>query len=366
MSNPAPESAPVNGGIAEPFQKRWFCVGLNPSGKTFKQDAESPAAFLDLLAGSVITWVDFITDDPLKDLPPAAAQLGFSQALIDSTAGESPLNYQDFDTEMFLQLPCIQIRQVKITAYPLLLLVREKVVLSIHTGLVDKRFIRLRRYSDTILRKIALDISPEDKLTVLLSRIIDTNNDSNFRHLRIIEELGDDLNQDLMSPSTDRTQLAPKIYEIKHTLITYMNALWESVDLLHTLRYGDAALLSNDDRLLNVISGMIEQVKGQIGLAEHMSEVVASGLEVMQSIYNNQLQVLNNRLAMVITYLTILGTAVLVPNTLATILGNSAFNMGPGDRLWYIVLLVVSTVAATYGMWIWMKKSGWLPKRPEG
>src|ERR1035437_10467894 len=96
MSNPAPESAPVNGGIAEPFQKRWFCVGLNPSGKTFKQDAESPAAFLDLLADSVITWVDFITDDPLKDLPSAAAQLGFSQALIDSTSGESPLNYQDF------------------------------------------------------------------------------------------------------------------------------------------------------------------------------------------------------------------------------------------------------------------------------
>jgi magnesium transporter len=366
MSNSGADLSQVNGANAEPYQKRWFCVGLNASGKTFKQDAESPAAFLEMLSNSVITWVDFITDDPFKDLPAAAAQLGFSKALIAATINEPRLNYQDFDNEMYLQLPCIQIRQVQITAYPLLLLVKEKVVLTIHTSLVDKRFIRLRRYSDTILRKIALDISPEDKLTVLISRIIDANNDSNFRHLRIIEELGDDLNQDLMSPSTDRTQLAPKIYEIKHTLITYMNALWESVDLLHALRYGDAALLSDDDRLLNVISGMIDQVKSQIGLAEHMSEVVASGLEVMQSIYNNQLQVLNNRLAMVITYLTILGTAVLVPNTLATILGNSAFALGPGDRWWYITLLVVSTLAATYGMWYWMKKSGWLPKRPEG
>ena len=91
--------------------------------------------------------------------------------------------------------------------------------------------------------------------------------------------------------------LAPKIYEMKHALITYMNALWESVDVLHALRYGDAELITNDDKLLNMISVMTDEVKGQIGLAEHMSEVLASGLEVMQTIYNNQLQHLNNRLA---------------------------------------------------------------------
>lgn len=38
----------------------------------------------------------------------------------------------------------------------------------------------------------------------------------------------------------------------------------------------------------------------------------------MQSIYNNQLQSLNNRFALVTAYLTVLGTAFLVPNTIAT------------------------------------------------
>ncbi|MFZ1898023.1 hypothetical protein [Methanoregula sp.] len=53
-----------------------------------------------------------------------------------------------------------------------------------------------------------------------------------------------------------------------------------------------------------------------------MSNVPALGLEVMQSIYNNQLQSLKNRFALVTAYLTVLGTAFLIPNTIATISGS--------------------------------------------
>jgi magnesium transporter len=350
---------------SELFQRRWFCVGLFNSGQTSKQDADSPMPFLDIINRSSISWVDYITDDPMGDLAAAAAQMGFSEPFITSMSTEAQLSYQDFDTEMWMKFPSIQIRQTNVMALPLLVLIRKNIVFTIHTSLVDKRFIRLRRYSDIILRKISLDISMEDKVTVLLSRILDANNDSNFRHLRVIEELGDDLNNDLMSTKTNREQLGPKIYQMKHALITYMNSLWDCVDVLHALRYGDAELITNDERLLDLVSVMIDEVKGQIGLAEHMSEVLASGLEVMQSIYNNQLQILNNRFSMVITYLTVIGTAVLVPNTLATIFGNSAFNMGPQDIWWYVILLVTSTVISTYLMWWWMKRRGYLPKKPE-
>jgi magnesium transporter len=355
----------IGPGAPELFQRRWFCVGLYPSGKTFKQDAESPMPFLEIISRSVVAWVDYITDDPVRDIPVVAAQMGFSEMLISSISGDAPLNYQDFDMEMWMRLPSIQIRGVDVKAYPLFLLIRKNFVFTIHVSLVDKRFIRLRRYSDTILRKIPLDGAPEDKLTILVSRIIDANDDSNFRHLRVIEERGDDLNQDLMNTETNRSLLAPKIYEMKHALITYMNALWESVDVLHALRYGDAELITNDEKLLNMLSIMTDEVKSQIGLAEHMSEVLASGLEVMQTIYNNQLQILNNRFSMVITYLTVIGTAVLVPNTLATIFGNSAFNMGPEDIWWYVTLLVVSTFISTYLMWWWMRRRGFWPKKPE-
>ena len=80
----------IGPGTPELFQKRWFCVGLYPSGKTFKQDAESPIPFLEIMNRSVIAWVDYITDDPLKDIPMVAAQMGFSEAFISSLIGDTP------------------------------------------------------------------------------------------------------------------------------------------------------------------------------------------------------------------------------------------------------------------------------------
>lgn len=365
LSNSASTSPVTTAPPVELFQKRWFCVSLYPSGKTFKQDAESPMPFLEIINRSVVAWVDYITDDPVKDIPLVAAQMGFSEAFIASLAGDSQLHYQDFDTEMWMRFPSIQIRGRDVQSYPLVMLIRKNFVFTVHVSLVDKRFIRLRRYSDTILKKIPVDGLPEDKLTILVTRVIDANNDSNARHLRVIDEQGDDLNEVMMDPKTDRMTIGPKIYELKHGLIIYMNALWECVDVLHALRYGDAELITNDEKQLEMLSVMTDEVISQIGLAEHMSDVLASGLEVMQSIYNNQLQTLNNRLAMVMTYLTIAGTAVLVPNTLATVFGNSAFNMTGEDLWWYIPVIVLSTVGATWLVYWWIRRVGWLPKRPD-
>jgi magnesium transporter len=152
---------------------------------------------------------------------------------------------------------------------------------------------------------------------------------------------------------------------MKHALIEYLNALWQTVDVLHDLRYGDANLLTNDPKLLDRVGFLAEDVSRQIGLAEHMSDVLASGLEVLQTIYNNQLQAMNNRMAYLMTYLTVLGTAVLVPNTLATIFGNSAFGMGPMDIGWYVTMLVGSTLIATVLAFWWVRKSGFIPKKMD-
>jgi magnesium transporter len=347
----------------EVFQKPWFCVALSSSGTIFKSDAESAADFIDVLKDSVIAWVDRWTDDFNKDASLAATQLGFSEALIASLTGESRLTYEDFDTEMGIKLPSIQVRQFEVEAHPLLMLMHKNFVFTIHPHSVDRRFTRLRRYSDIVLKKIPGNVLPADKLTLLLMRIIDETNQRNFEHLRQIEERGDELNKDLMNSETPRDKLGPEIYDMKHALITYLNALWQSVDVLHDLQYGDAELMTDDQRILHRLSLLAEDVQRQIGLAEHLSEVLASGLEVLQSIYNNQLQALNNRMAMVMTYLTIIGTAVLVPNTLATILGNSAFEMGPSDVGWYWALLVGSTAVATGLAYWWVKRRGWLPKK---
>ncbi len=372
-SSSAP-SAPL-----ELLQKRWFCMGMETSGKTFKHEAESSATLLEKINQSMVTWVDYITDNPMKDLPAVAAQMGFSESFISNLSCREQLNYEDFDNEMWMSLPSVQIRGTEVKAHPMLILIKKNMVFTLHMRLVDKRFIRLRRYSEAILKKIPLDANPEDKLTILLSRIIDANNDSNFRHLRVIEEFGDELNRDLMDQETDKAQLGPKIYVMKHALIIYMNALWESVDVLQAIRYGDAQLLTDDQKIVNLFSVMVEQVKSQIGLSEHMSEVLASGIEATQAIYNNQLTtannrltisnnqltVLNNRFAKLAAYLTIVGTALLIPNTIATILGNSVWVYGPDNLFLYLVLMIGATLAGSIFMWYWISKKGLLPQDKE-
>ncbi len=365
-------------GPLEIMQKKWFCMGLEASGKTFKQDAESPTNFLDIVNKSKVAWVDYVTDDPMKDLSAVAAQMGFTESFISNLSCCDQLNYQDFDTEMWLSFPSIQIRGTEVIAYPLIILIRKNLVLTIHVRLVDKRFIRLRRYSETILKKIPIDSTPEDRLTILLSRILEANNDSNFRHLRVIEEFGDELNRDLMNQTTDKAMLGPKIYVMKHALIIYLNALWESVDVLQAIRYGDAELLTDDQKIVNLFAAMVEQVKSQIGLSEHMSEVLASGIEATQSIYNNQLTIannqltisnnqltiFNNRLAKLVAYLTIIGTALLIPNTIGTILGNSVWVYGPENLGLYLLLMVGATLFGSLLMWYWVKKNRLLEEMP--
>jgi len=70
-------------------------------------------------------------------------------------------------------------------------------------------------------------------------------------------------------------------------------------------------------------------------------------------------------MALIMTYLTVLGTAVLVPNTLATIFGSSAFNLQSNDIGWYVGMLAGSTVLATILAYWWVKRSGKLPKEVE-
>ncbi len=346
-------------------EKRWFCIAISPTASIFRRGADSGEGMLETLNNASIGWLDYVAGDFGTEAPAVAKQLGFTDQLVSSLINDPYSTYEDLDVEMGMKMPSIQVRQLEVTAYPFLLLLKKNFIVTIHPSTVVRRFISLRRYSETVLRKLPTDVTPDDKLTLLLMRIIDENNDHNFEHLRQIEERGDDLNESMMDPFVPRTKLGPEIYRMKHALITYLNALWDSMHVLHTLRYGDAELITNDPKLLNRLTVLADDVGRQIELAEHLSEVLASGLEVLQSIYNNQLQNLNNRLALLMTYLTIIGTAVLVPNTLATMLGNSVFEIGPKDLWWYLTLMFGSTAAATGAVYWWVRKQGWIPKKMD-
>jgi magnesium transporter len=148
---------------------------------------------------------------------------------------------------------------------------------------------------------------------------------------------------------------------MKHSLISYLNALWRTLDVLNSLRHGDADVITDNNKVLVKIGLLADDVNRQISTAEHTSEVLASGLEVLQSLYNNQLQTLNNRMTLAVAWLTILGTALLVPNTIATFYG-SIQGIDTPNLIWYAGITVLATINATVLAFWWVQKKVIMPK----
>lgn len=341
------------------FRKNFFCAAITERKEIVKKDGDSVEEILPVLSESSCSWIDLKTDDFKNEARATGKALGFSDALLSLLDAKQTTGYLDLDVELGIRIPAISVKNLVTSVEPVIILLANNLVVTIHTPKTE-RFVRLRRYAETFLRKISPEYSPEDRITTILIRLLDENNTRNFEKLRAIEEQSDKLNEWLMDPETPITKIGPEIHKMKHALMVYLRLLWASGDIFNEIRDGDAALISDRPEVLAKISNLTQDITSHIALTEHLSNVLTSGLEVLQSIYNNQLQTFNNRIALLMGYLTIVGTAVLVPNTLGTILSGAAFNVGHNDLFWYVPLLVISTIASTYGVYIWVKKKGWL------
>jgi magnesium transporter len=335
-----------------------FCAALLDTGECTRTEYSSLDELRPTLEKAKVAWINYTLDDLRTKGEEIAISLGFSSGMVSKlmeTTGYS--EYEDTDVELGLLIPAVTVKDLKVSVNPLIILMRKGLILTI-AGNEVVRLVRFSRYAGTFMRKIPKKALWQDAQTLVLIRILDENNDRNFDHLREIESQADELSKDLMDPHTPRNKIGPAIYEMKHALIIYMNALWASLDVVNNLRYGDAEVITDDPKIIERISMLASDITTQLGLSEHMSEVLASGLEVLQTIYNNQLQMLNNRLAWVATWLAVIGTALLVPNTLATIYGTKIGDDLSHDFILYS--LILGTLLSGLTVFTVLKWKGWL------
>jgi len=104
----------------------------------------------------------------------------------------------------------------------------------------------------------------------------------------------------------------------------------------------------------------VEDVNRQIGLAS-TCRGAGLGLEVLQSI-TIPAAAINNRLALLLTYLTIIGTAVLIPNH-RHMLGDPVFDIGR-RTVWYWIRGRATrgyflTTGGSEERWIPRNRLGW-------
>ena len=329
-----------------------FCILLYPDGRIERLVDRCVDEYFTAVKSASIVWIDCSIHDVDKEIEQLAQQAGFTKVPIPKLTHGFYSAYEDYDTELGIMLPSVTVKGEKMTVHPLFVLIRDNLVLTIHSDEIN-RLLRFSRYAQPFFKRIAAENTP-DKITLTLERIIDENNDRNFEYLREIEMHGDAISKSLIEENVAKRKIAHDIYRMKHVLIDYLNVLWATKDVVDSLRYGDADLITNDEKLLGRIGILSDNIDRHIELSEQMSNVLASGLEVMQSIYNNQLQTMNNRFALVTAYLTVLGTAFLVPNTIATIAGSGVMEGTMGAQWWYVPLLIASTVIATLTSLLWV------------
>ena len=335
-----------------------FCVAMLKSGSTVKVEGKVEE-FLPTIKESDFAWINVQVDDLREDGAKIASMLGFNISIIHELVSQRFSGYDDHTEELGLLLPAVKVTALEVEINKLIILMKNNLVVTIHGEHVT-RLARFARYAVTFFKKVPKNLDDVDKISLVLIRILDENNERNFDGIRAIQEQGEQISKYLIETSGFRQELGSDIYKMKHALITYMEALWASLDVVHYLRYGDAEMITDDPIILQKVGMLSGDLTRQISISEQMSNVSASGLEVMQSIYNNQLTQLNNRFSLLAVWMALVGTAFLVPNTIATVFGTPiAEHLNWHAQLWIIVISTLAAVLFVY--WI-MKRRGLFPK----
>ena len=335
-----------------------FCVAMLKNGSTVKLEGKLED-FLPTIKEADFVWVNFQVEDLKEEGSKIASALGFTPSIIHELVSQRFSGYDDHTTELGLLLPAVRVQRLEVEMNKLIILMKNNIVVTIHGEHVT-RLAKFARYAVTFFKKVPKNLDDVDKITLVLIRILDENNERNFDGIRSIQEQGEEISKYLIEPSSARQELGSDIYRMKHALISYLEALWASLDVVHYLRYGDAELITDDPIILQKIGMLSTDLTRQISISEQMSTVLASGLEVLQSIYNNQLTMLNNRMSMIAVWMGVLGAAFIVPNTIATVFGTPIAE----HISWHTQLgiLISSTLLSGFFAYWLFKKKGLLPK----
>jgi len=321
-------------------------AGISMQGSSFKLSNIKAEEILSISSSCTVVWTECVVDD----LPATAGEVtkALGITLDPSVLLASYLSgYEDRGETLGLMLPIIMFVGSKVRISPMLIYIRKDHIVTIQDEQAGK-ILRLSDYTNTFFRR--LPTNPEewkDRQTTLLIRIIDELSEHNFTVLRMIVETAEQIEIDLAGLRQIPRDLTIEMSNIKTSILTFLNAIWATHTTVHSLRYGDPDMVSDNDTILTKFDVILAGLERQIQMVEHVLEVLTAGMNVLQT-------EVSNKLGSFLLWLTVLGTAVLVPNTLATVYG--AFPASETEMLPRLLVLIASTTGATYGSYLFVRK----------
>jgi Mg2+ and Co2+ transporter CorA len=117
---------------------------------------------------------------------------------------------------------------------------------------------------------------------------------------------------------------------------------------MRALHKGDVLVISSRTDILDRFSKIVNENAKYIQLGEHLGNILGTGAEIVQDKYAIHLLRMNNTFSLATTWLGVIGTIFLVPNTIATVMAASAYPLGEKDVVWYSAFLIISTILSSF------------------
>ena len=316
------------------------------NGTPFKNPTIGLDEAAQIVTSGNLVWIECVVDSITEETPKILEKLGVSMdpSLLLSGYVSS---YEDRGDTLGLMIPFVVPGNNTTQTAPLLIFMKKDLVLTIHDDYGGK-ITRLYNYAPTLLRKLPKD--PEqwaDRQTLLLARIIDEISEANFSILRLIVERAEQFEIDLAGSRQVTRDISLELSNMKTALLTFLNAIWATYDTVHNLKYGDADMVSDEEQILAKFEVILGRLDRQIQMSENVMQMVATGVNVIQTEVTNKVTIL-------IIWWTVAGTAELVPNTIATV-----FGLYPAheQQFWPIVsTIVVSAGLATAVAYFYVRR----------
>lgn len=282
-------------------------------GTPFKNPDIGISDAAQLVTPGNLIWIECVVDSIIEEAPKILEKLGVTMDPSVLLSGYVS-SYEDRGDTLGLMIPFVVPGNNTTQTAPLLIFMKKDLILTIHDDYGGK-ITRLYNYAQTLLRKLPKD--PEqwaDRQTLLLARIIDEISEANFSILRLIVERAEQFEIDLAGSRQVTRDISLELSNMKTALLTFLNAIWATYDTVHNLKYGDADMVSDDESILAKFEVILGRLDRQIQMSENVMQMVATGVNVIQTEVTNKVTIL-------IIWWTVAGTAELVPNTIATVFG---------------------------------------------
>jgi magnesium transporter len=340
--------------------KHIYVSAVSTKGQPSKNIVEHGEQAINLTKESRLSWFNFVIGDISLGTEKVANELKLTLPPSILLSGYLS-NYEDKSDILGMMLPIVRAEKGEITTTPLLIYLVKNRLVTIHDEYTE-HLLRLSQYSDSFMSKLPMGGGWQDPQTFLLARVIDEIAERNFRALRAIIEQAEMIQLELARTQTPPKRLSLEIFTIKQSVLTFLNAVWAIRDVVHSLRYGDADMVSDNAEVLVKFDIILADLDRQLSMAEHVLEVLAGGMSVLQTMFQANLQSVSNLMTSVLLWLTIFGTAILLPNTLATIYGIPFLPFDPEGGNWIFIALslALSTVLGTWIVYYYVKRV-WKP-----